>query len=87
MDQENNLSPVVHHTKSLSALVYFIITVRLVATAILMFFHYYNSVDCPEGYEQAHWLVPLGIAALVVFMPLISIFFFALSPAKRAKRI
>lgn len=75
MDQENNLLPAVHHTKSLSALVYVIIAVGLIATVILMFFPYYNEVDGQGGYEKVHWLVPLGIATLVVFMPLTSISF------------
>lgn len=68
-----------HGTKSLALLVYCILGLGCVAAIGLVLFPVYT------GLEQVHWMVPLGIATLVMFMPLTSISFLHYRLPKKQK--
>ncbi len=71
-----------YNTRSLSFLVYFIIAIGVVGAASLAIYPVY--LDASKT-ETIHWMVPLGISTLVMFMPLTSISFLHYRLPKKQK--
>jgi hypothetical protein len=67
-------------TQTLSILVYTVITIGFLCSVLLAFVPIYNG----DG-EATHWIVPLSIATLVVFMPLTAISFLHYRLPKKQK--
>lgn len=71
-------------SKSLASLVYFIVFIGVFFSILLAVSPTYMD---GEGSERVHWMVPLGIAIMVVFMPLTAISFLHYRLPKKQKEL